>query len=187
MLGLSVLGLLACLLMIAAWYDIKSHRIPNWLVASGTLLGLGLNSFLLAGAGFNDVLAPGGIGWVSALQGMGLGLIVLLPLYLMRAMGAGDVKLMAMVGAFLGPAEIQGALLGTFLTGGVMALLLAVRTKLLARLLQNVRLILLGGLIKVSAGRAPTMDDLPVSVGKLPYGVAIALGTLGFLAWQRMG
>jgi prepilin peptidase CpaA len=93
---------------------------------------------------------------------------------------------MAMVGTFLGPEDVLGALLVTFVAGGVMALVVVSWAKQVGHLLQNIKLMLLGSMVKMSAGRSPQMDDLPVSVGKLPYAVAIAVGTFGYLAWQRM-
>lgn len=185
LMGLLALMPLAGLLLVIAWQDIRSHRIPNKLVLTGAVLGMLLNGLLPEGLGFNSVV-PGGLGWLAALQGLGVGMAVLLPLYWLRAMGAGDVKLMAMVGAFLGPDEVLGALLATFVAGGVMALAVALRAKRIGHLLQNIKLMLLGGMVKMSAGQPPLMNDLPVSVGKLPYAVAIAVGTFGYLAWQRM-
>lgn len=183
----SVVGLLICLLVIAAWYDIKTRRIPNWLVLTGLLIGVLAHGLLPAGLGFNNTFVPGGLGWLAALQGTGIGLAVLLPLYLLRAMGAGDVKLMGMVGAFLGPVHVQGAILFTLLAGGLIALVLALQSGMLKRLIQNIKFILMGGMVKMSVGQLPAMDDLPLSVGKLPYGVAIAMGTCSWLAWQRLG
>lgn len=182
-----VVGLLISLLVIAARSDFKTRRIPNWLVLTGVLSGLVANGFLPAGLGFNNTFVPGGLGWLAALQGMGLGLAVLLPLYLLRAMGAGDVKLMGMVGTFLGPVHVQGAILFTLLAGGLVALMLALRSGMLKRLIQNIKFILMGGMVKMSVGQLPVMDDLPLSVGKLPYGVAIAMGTFSWLVWQRLG
>ena len=184
--NLVVLSILVILLGLAAWQDIKQHRIPNQIVLVGVVLGLVFNGLLPQGLGFNSP-APGGLGWLAALAGMGLGLVLLLPLYWLRAMGAGDVKLMAMVGAFLGPGQVLGALLGTFLVGGVMALVITLRAGAMRRLLGNLKFLLLDGVIKVSTGQVPTMEDLPQSVGKLPYAVAIAGGTLGYMAWRRLG
>ena len=181
-----VLSILAILLGLAAWQDIKQHRIPNKIVFVGVVLGFMFNGLLPQGLGFNSP-APGGLGWLAALTGLGMGLAVLLPFYWLRAMGAGDVKLMAMVGAFLGPGQVLGALLGTFLIGGVMALAVALRVGAVRRLLGNVKFLLLDGVIKVSTGQVPTMEDLPQSVGKLPYAVAITVGTLGYLVWRRLG
>jgi prepilin peptidase CpaA len=185
LIGLLALMILAVLLLLATREDIRSHRIPNKLVLVGVLLGLGLNGLLTGGLGFNSEVT-GGIGWLSALNRLLLGLAVLLPIYLLRAMGAGDVKLMGMVGAFLGPADLIGALIATFIAGGVMALVVALWSKQLVNMLQNIKLMLFGGLLKMNAGQLPTMNDLPVSVAKLPYAVAITVGTLGYLMWQRM-
>ena len=185
LIGLLALAPLVVLLLMVARQDLYSHRIPNKLVLIGIVLGVTLNGLLPQGWGFNSVI-PGGVGWLEALQGFGVGLAVLLPLYWLKAMAAGDVKLMAMVGAFVGPIDILGVLLATFLAGGVMALIVVLWSKQFYQLMQNIKLILLGGLVKMCAGQIPLMNDLPVSVGKLPYAVAIATGTFGFLAWQRM-
>lgn len=183
---LVVLTIMTILLGAAAWEDIKHHRIPNRIVLIGVVLGLMFNGLLPQGWGFNSPV-PGGLGWLASLTGLGMGLVVLLPFYWLRAIGAGDVKLMAMVGAFLGPGQVLGALLGTFLVGGVMALAIALRAGAMFRLLENVKFLLLEGVVKVSTGQMPTMEDLPQSVGKQPYAVAIAVGTLGWMAWRRMG
>src|SRR5262245_7652783 len=84
---------LASALAIAVWSDVKSRRIPNKLVLAGTIVAFALQTVLPAGAG---LLNPqgGSLGFLSALAGFGVGFAVLLPVYLMRAMGAGDVKLM---------------------------------------------------------------------------------------------
>jgi prepilin peptidase CpaA len=185
LMGLLALTVLMVLLLLAMREDVRSHRIPNKLVLVGVVLGLGLNGLLPGGLGFNSEV-PGGIGWLSALKGLALGIAVLLPIYLLRAMGAGDVKLMGMVGAFLGAGDLIGAVIATFIAGGVMALVVALWSRQLMNMLQNIKLMLFGGLLKMNAGQLPTMNDLPVSVAKLPYAVAITVGTLGYLMWQRM-
>ncbi len=185
LIGLLALLPLTVLLLVISRQDIRSHRIPNKLVLIGVVTGVVLNGLLPEGWGFNSAI-PGGLGWLGALKGLGVGMAVLLPIYWLRAMGAGDVKLMAMVGAFLGPTDVLGAVLATFIAGGLMALVVVLWSKQLANFLQNIKLILLGGVVKMSAGQLPLMNDLPVSVGKLPYAVAITVGTLGYLAWQRL-
>lgn len=185
-LALSVLSVLAVLLASAAWSDFRRHRIPNSIVFSGVLLGILLNSLLAPGLGFASRYSPGAGGLAFALGGLGLGLACLLPFYLLRAMGAGDVKLMAMVGAFLGPVDVLGAVLFTFLAGGAMALVVATRSHAWSLLGQNMRGMLLDGLINASTGKAPALDAPAQSVGKLPYGVAIACGTLGWVLWGML-
>jgi len=185
LMGLVVLMVLAVLLLLATREDVRSHRIPNKLVLVGVFLGLALNGLLPAGHGFNSVM-PGGLGWLAAVKGLALGVAVLLPIYLLRAMGAGDVKLMGMVGAFLGPGDLIGAVVATFIAGGVMALVVALWSRQLINMLHNIKLMLFGGLLKINAGQLPIMNVLPVSVAKLPYAVAITVGTLGYLVWQRM-
>lgn len=183
-LALAVLSVLAVLLASAAWSDFTRHRIPNSIVFSGVLLGILLNSLLPSGLGFASRYGPGAGGFAVALAGLGLGLACLLPFYLLRAMGAGDVKLMAMVGAFLGPADVLGAVLVTFLVGGAMTLVVAARSHTWGLLGQNLRVMLLGGLINASVGKVPALETPVQSAGKLPYGVAIAAGTLAWVLWR---
>lgn len=185
LMGLLALMPLGLLLLIIALEDIRSQRISNKLVLIGIVLGISLNSLLPSGLGFNSMV-PGGLGWLPALQGLGLGLLLLLPLYMLRVMGAGDVKLMGMVGAFLGPSDLLGALLAILITGGVLALIVVLLGKQLLHLMQNIKFIAMDGMLKLSMREMPVVDGWFESVGKLPYAVAIAIGTLTFLVWQRI-
>ncbi|MES2012961.1 MAG: prepilin peptidase [Pseudomonadota bacterium] len=185
LMGLLALAPLLVLLLLITLQDIRSHRIPNKLVLAGVIFGLSFNGLLPEGLGFNSYI-PGGLGLLAALQGLCIGLLILLPLYWLRAMGAGDVKLMAMVGAFLGPHDVLGALLATFVAGGVMGLVIVFWSRQFGQLIQNLKFMLLGGMVKMSVGQPPRMGDLPVSVGKMPYAVAITVGTLSYLVWQRL-
>ncbi len=178
---------LFALLLGAAWIDVKSHRIPNLLVLVGVGLGLLLNSLLPQGYGFISSLT-GALGLPKALAGLGLGLAIMLPLYMLRAMGAGDVKLMAMVGAFLGPNAIIGTILVTFIVGGVLTLLVVLRNRTWGLLMGNLRTVLMVSFIKGTVlHQMPTVDPAPVSAGKLPYGVAIALGTVLYTVLEQGG
>ncbi|WP_295990617.1 prepilin peptidase [Rugamonas sp.] len=105
---------LICLVAQAAVTDLAVRKIPNVLVLSGLALALLLRS-------------PHGDLWSALLSWLGgalAGLLLFLPLYLARGMAAGDVKLMAMVGAFVGPAEALRIGLLVFLIGGAMAVLM---------------------------------------------------------------
>jgi prepilin peptidase CpaA len=173
-------AVLIALLIAAALIDIKSNRIPNWLVFGGALFGLVYNGFFPA---FERES-----GWLLAIEGLGVGLGMLLPFYMLRAMGAGDVKLMAMVGAFLGPWHTFMAVLATFLAGGVLAIGFLIAKGSLRRGLLNIFLIGHGAMLDVAVRSKPVLAlDANVSAGKLPYGVAIAAGTISYLVLKQFG
>lgn len=183
----NIVNIILCALLLGAvWSDVKSHRIPNRLVFVGAGLGLLLNSVLPEGTGFVSGL-PGALGLWKALEGLALGMIIFLPMYILRAMGAGDVKLMAMVGAFIGPNALIGTIVLTFLIGGVLSLLTALRLGTLDRLFDNLRTMMMSSIFKAVLHEMPTIDSASVSAGKLPYGVAIATGTLSYFAMIYSG
>src|SRR3954451_14942461 len=102
----------------AAGYDCKYRKIPNWLNLSGLILGFGLNT-----------LFGGTSGFVSAGQGFLLALAIYLPLYLIKGMGAGDVKLMGAIGSLVGPSNWFQIFVATALFGGLAAAMLALTKK----------------------------------------------------------
>lgn len=169
---------LVLVLVAAAVIDYRTFRIPNWLTVGGTFIGLA----------FSTIHAVRPLdGFLGALGGAGVGLAVLLPLYLLRVMGAGDVKLMAMVGAFLGLSHIVPAILFAFMTGGIAALVFALANKSLVRLAGNIRSIVQGMAFSVIAAQ-PIGGMAPgASIGKLPYGVSISAGTILYLATRQLG
>ena len=170
------ISLLFVLLLGAALIDMNSHRIPNLLVLAGAGIGILYNTAFAAG-----------LGLVSASAGMATGFALLLPFYLLRAMGAADVKLMSMAGAFLGPWDTLGAVLGTFLAGGVLAIIFVLKAKAAGRMFQNLKTMAIGSYFRAALGKPPALEAPVVSVGKLPYGVAIALGTSGFVLLHGFG
>ncbi len=178
------LGLLAGFLAVAVWQDCRTRRIPNRLILLGILTGLALNALLPLALG-QAVARPGVLGLMPALAGAGLGLAVFLPLYALRTLGAGDVKLLAMVGAFVGPQAVLGVTVATLVAGGVLALAFALRARILGPVLHNVAAIVQNGLRAAAAGALPTVAPLSQSLAKLPYSLAIAAGTVGYLTWQH--
>jgi len=109
-LQLTVLFLCA-VLAVAVYSDVRRHRIPNTLTLFGLVSGLAVQ---LLGHGLSGV--------TSGLLGAGVGLACFAPFYLLRAMGAGDLKLLAAVGAFLGPQAAFHAALFSLLAGGLGAI-----------------------------------------------------------------
>lgn len=158
----------------AAVSDGLRQRIPNWLVLSGMLVGLATNA-----------LVPGGLGLGAATVGLAAGLFAFLPFFFLRLLGAGDVKLIAMVGSFLGAAHLVGAMLATFLAGGMLAIAFAWRAGQLARIAGNIRLILYGMLMSTALPGAPTVAPAPPTL-RMPYGIAIAVGTTAYLLWLNV-
>jgi prepilin peptidase CpaA len=83
-----------------------------------------------------------------------------------------------MIGAFLGPWGVLSATVLTFTAGGVLAIAVALRNRALGRTLNNVKTMLAGSLVSAAAlGKAEVAAPV-VSAGMLPYGVAIAVGTV---------
>lgn len=184
--ALTVLSLMGLLLARAVWIDIHSQRIPNIIVLYGTVLGLLVNAVLPEGDGFVSVL-PGALGLTKALEGWILGLALMLPLYMLRAMGAGDVKLVAMVGSILGPNAMICIVLLTFVIGGVLSLFVAMAHGTLSRMVSNLWTTLTFAYFKLTLQSAPTLTLPGPSAGKSPYSIAITLGTLTYIVLQKMG
>ncbi len=182
----SVIALLGVLLLLATKSDLKTRRIPNILVFMGAGLGLLLNSILPEGYGFMSAL-PGALGFWNALAGLGIGLALLLPLYMLRAMGAGDVKLMAMVGAFIGANAIINTVLLTFIAGGLLALLIALQKNVFPQMIANLREMAVGAYVKVLLHEMPTIDSPKQTAAKMPYALAIAAGTIAYMLLAQRG
>jgi prepilin peptidase CpaA len=155
--------LLLVLVVSAAVTDLAIRKIPNLFL---------LLAWCAVGCLCLSQAAPAGsIG--TALGGALVGLALFLPLYVVRGMAAGDVKLMSTVGLFLGPASTVQACILTWCLGGVMALLMIVYTGRWKDAWANLRALLLR--VAPAAGPAPLIRP---SVGAMPYGLAIALATL---------
>ena len=163
---------LLALVLGAAVYDVRYRRIPNWLTLLGVLVGVGLNTFLYRGWQ----------GMRFALLGLALGFGVYFVLYAMRAMGAGDVKLMAAIGSMVGWSDWFGIFVITAIIGGLAALVLVATRGRLKKTLFNVSFIL----SEMKSGRPAYVgrEELDVRSPKalgLPHGAVIAVGTIIFL------
>lgn len=172
------LVLVVAFVAVAAVYDLRSHRIPNWLVLAGALT-------CIAWQIIQPMLLDFGI--AGALKGIGVGLAILLPFYLFHAVGGGDVKLMAMVGAFLGPWGVASAAVLSVIAGGVLALAIALARGVLGQLFANVKGMVFGTLVNAMTTGKTTITVPAGSVGNLPYGVAIALGTIVHVVMVQTG
>ena len=128
-----------------AFMDLRTRRIPNALTVAAAAVALGL---AVTQAGWHGALATA--------AGLVTGLMIFLPLCLAGKIGAGDVKAMGAVGAFLGPAGVLLAAICTLLAGGITAAFAVLS-------------------FRRSAG---SRRDSGVRQHQLPYGIAIAFGTL---------
>lgn len=166
-------GLLVTCLLIAVFNDIRHYRIPNSLIVSGVLAGMVLNT----------VFPPetDTLGVLTSLAGLAVGLVVLLPLYLLRMMGAGDIKLMAMIGTFTGAHAILEITLYTLIVGGILAIGVSLLHGRLAQVLDTLKLTLLLGIARSPQWQLPLETAAARTDHRMPYAIAIASGTLVYL------
>jgi prepilin peptidase CpaA len=153
----------------AGWLDWRTRRIPNWLTMPALLAGFAINSI---GGGWSGLKAAG--------EGAGLALALLLPLVLLRGLGAGDWKLMGALGALLGPSRMVVLLVGTILVAGVMALVEMFRKNRTTETVKNLFILLRGFItFRLVPDTGLISLDNP-GLMKLPFGVAVAISAATF-------
>lgn len=168
--------LLVLLVLTAAIYDIRFRRIPNWLVGSGLLVGLGLNTFLFEW----DGLAFAG-------KGIGVATLIYFPLYLVRGMGAGDAKLMMAIGSLVGPMNWLGICMLSVVVGGAAGLILVVFRGRLKQTFSNMFHIVTELLhLRAPYTSRPELDTKSSRALTLPHGAMIAIGAMSFLGAMLM-
>jgi prepilin peptidase CpaA len=168
----------ACMIavtLVAAVVDIRTHKIPNWLTVSAFFLGMTVRTVI-----------SGWPGAKASLEGAGLALVLLLPLVLMRALGAGDWKLMGAVGAFTGPVLFLFVLLGSVLVSGLMAMVEMMRTRRVKETFGNL-IVLVQGFFSFGLRAHPEISLDNPALLKLPFGVAVAISTLACFCAAHWG
>ena len=153
------IAVLALGLGAAVFTDVRTRRIPNWLTGA------------IVGAAFGLAFGGGPVTPLRALLGLVVGLALMLPGHIIGATGAGDVKLMAAVGAVVGPDVIFRAFLYSAVAGGVLAVVVALRRGRLGTTLQATTNLVTQ---PVHAKRAIEASD---RANRFAYGPAIAVGT----------
>jgi len=161
---------------VAAESDVRSARIPNWLTYSALVIALGLRTALLGLSG----LKSGALGMLAA-----GGLFCLL--FFLGAMGGGDMKLMAAMGAWVGSTQVVTLILAVSLAGGVLAIGRMIFGNVVVRTFRNTAKLIC---YRLSAGLQPHPElNVQSSDSKrVPFGVAIAAGVLfcaGNAVWWR--
>ena len=137
---------LTAMVAAAAWTDLRTRRIPNWIPVTGAVIGVIF-------------------GGLSSLAGAALGFGIFIVLYIAGGMGAGDVKLFSAVGALVGPQALIVVFIFTGLVGGIAAIALSASRGQLRETFTK------ASVLAVGFRTVPTLDSL-----RLPYGAVIAAG-----------
>ncbi|MGA3373605.1 MAG: prepilin peptidase [Terracidiphilus sp.] len=174
-------------LAVAVVTDLRRRRIPNWLVLPFLLAGIVISPLRSdwdgVGQGFWLRTDWAGIrhgfwhGLGQSFAGAGLGILIFGIFLWMGGMGAGDVKLCAAIGAWIGPAQLLLALVLTAMAGGIMVLCWITYRKVLKRLLLGAGDLIFGR-NPDGIGRDPETSIADMLKRKMPYAPAIAIGTL---------
>jgi len=165
---------LTVLLVAAAVYtDVRWGKIFNHLTMPAIALGLVINSL------------TGGIdGFVHSIEGMGLGLgFFLISCLLGRILGGGDIKLLTAIGALQGPAFLAWTICGTAIIGGVLAVIIALRHGIL---LEKIKVLFTSCYMRLTFQVPMQMEDNKATDPRLPYAIAISLGTVATIAGLQL-
>jgi len=163
-------------LIVAAWIDGKELRVPNWITFPMVLSGMAFNVWMSGWSGLG-----------AALLGTIVGLATLLPLYAVGGMGAGDVKLMGGIGAWLGPVVTWWAFCVSVVVGAVMAVAMVLWKRSWNKHYGQFLMIAAewltiknpGELSRIAAERKPRMM-------LLPYGIPICIGSIAYFFYAGM-
>jgi prepilin peptidase CpaA len=153
-------------LAVATYTDLRSRRIPNWLVFPFLAVGLVVSGWIGGWAGLG-----------RSLEGLALAGFLFGIFFVLGGMGAGDVKLCAAIGAWVGPKQILFALVLTGIVGGIMAVGWAIAGGFLGELFTGTSKLLFGWRKRDKEGE-PKMTLANPKARKMPYAPAIAIGTL---------
>lgn len=163
-------------LIVAAYIDGKELRVPNWITFPMVLSGLIYST------------AVGGLeGLGAGLLGMVVGLLTLLPLYSIGGMGAGDVKLMAGIGAWLGVMPTVYAFVATVVVGAVMAIIMVLWAKQWDKHYGNFIMIFMEIVsVKDPQKLSAIAKERKPRMFLLPYGIPICIGSIAYFAYAGM-
>lgn len=154
-------GFLLGMLALAVAYDVRSRRIPNWIVFGGIAFALLYHLYLGEWSGL-----------LYSLKGLLVGAALLILPFAMGGMGAGDVKLMGMVGALKGSIFAFDCFIAMALWGGIIAIIILLVRRRLKETLWRLGFNLFIG-CQVTEGVKQSGTSI-----YYPYGVAIGLGVL---------
>lgn len=163
--------LLVPLAAIIAYYDVRYRRIPNAFVLATLAAGVSMNGIF------------GGLGGVAAsFMGCALAFGLMFMLHIFGAMGAGDVKLFAAIGAVTGAHLVVPTFIVVILTGGLLAVVSIIRAGVVMTTMHRVLQIFVGMLPGWQMPKFAVPTDRKHTI---PYGVAITMGSIISLAIFR--
>lgn len=180
--NLIIIIFLLIFLALAVMQDIRSFRISNIVIVIGAATGLALNIMIPVESG-----AAGGL---NSLYGLCAGLVLFLPFYILKIMGAGDAKLMAMVGAYSGWQDILLIILYILICGGVLSLIVAGYRNKFRYLFNAVQVFFMEILLNQKNSSADKISLTNQNIFhinttnptiRLPYSIAIAAGMVIYL------
>jgi prepilin peptidase CpaA len=152
---------------VSAIVDLWSRRVPNPLTLGVAAMGLTLAA-----------LGRSGVSPMAALGGLALGLLLMLPGHVIGATGAGDVKLLAAFGTLLGPRGIVVAFVYAALAGGILALIVARRRRVLRETVERT-----ATLVRTGGGNVAEIEHGTIN-NRFAYAPAIAIGAIAAaLGW----
>lgn len=164
-------------ILYASWIDFAERRVPNWLNAALALTGLGAQ---FAFGGWNGL----GVAMLGLLVGFG----VLIVPWMMHGMGAGDVKLMAAIGAWLGPWLTVLSFGAGAIIGGVAAIIMILSTGRAAYAVVNLQTIMTKmKKFDTAFGEYGGAKTFGTTSQLLPYGVPLTAGTICVLMTYYFG
>lgn len=152
--------------VVGAAFDLRTRRIPNLLTFGSSVAALACHGWTGGVAGLGQSAG----GWA-------IGTALFLPLFALGGMGAGDVKLLGAVGAWMGPSGALWSGVFSMFAGGALALVLGARHRYLGTAFRNLWR-LLGSWRSTGIKPIPGLTLMDSTGPRLAYGVAIALGTL---------
>jgi len=154
--------------LLASWMDLRYHKVPNW-----------LNLFIIVSGFTAQSVCHGWMGLWQGLLGMLLGFGLLIIPWLMHAMGAGDVKLMAAIGVWLGPVLTLRAFCVGAILAGAIAVVMIVLGRRLWHAYFNMSLIMTKlRSFKTAFSEFGSVKVLQSTSQLLPYGVPLSIGAL---------
>lgn len=169
-------------LILAAVIDGVKLKVPNWLTFSMIISGWIYSASMAAWTGES---LWGGLGW--SFLGMIVGLLLLLPAYAIGGMGAGDVKLMAGLGAWMHATHTFYAFCVTAVVGAILAIAMIVMRRAWQKHLRQLWAIAMEILIIRDPNALSEMAaERKSSMLLLPYGIPIAIGSISYFAWMGL-